>query len=132
MTEFTAPSGAKILITPADWKSAKVLKKAIEKELNLDEGLDFTNPATWIKNIISVDSSDAVDSALWPCLARCTRDNEKITEQTFDKLEARQDYYEIVSACIKENLGPLVESLFSKLSALGATVTTTQAQEPLA
>jgi hypothetical protein len=115
--EFTAPSGAKVVINPAPWVAAKALKKAIGREV-IDIGTDAGTDAI-LSHVLKVDCSDEVDAALWPCLARCTRNEHKIIEATFDDLEARKDYYEIAFACAKENLSPLVESLFSKLLALG-------------
>lgn len=121
MTEFTAPSGAIVVINPAPWKDAKMLKKAIEKEISIsDVSFDFLSASSFL-SMLKIDSSDGVDAALWPCLVRCTRNNEKIVESTFDSAEARADYYDIIIACIKENLSPLVESLFSKFAALGIT-----------
>lgn len=109
MTVFTAPSGAEVAINPAGWVAAKRLKMALEREL-----AQIANPFT-INAVMMIDSSELVDTALWPCLNRCLYKGEKITEQTFDKPEARGDYYEVIIACVKENLGPLAESLRSKL-----------------
>lgn len=109
--EFIAPSGAKVVINSAPWRDAKQLKKAIEREIMVG-GLN-------IPTILMVDSSDAVDAALWPCLARCLRNDQKIVEMTFDDLEARIDYYDIALECIKVNLGPLAERLRSKLQEFG-------------
>lgn len=121
MTEFFAPSGAKIVITLAPWKDAKALKKAIEREAGAaGSSLDLkADVLTLLTTVLKIDSSDAVDAALWPCLARCTRNDEKITENTFDDGEARKDYYEIVKACVEENLRPLGEGLFATLKSLG-------------
>ena len=110
--EFVAPSGANVTINVASWKDAKVLKKAIEREVAINGGLS-------LPTILMVDSSDAVDAAIWPCLIRCLYNGEKITENTFDKAEARKDYYDIVVACVKENLSPLAESLLLKLQEYG-------------
>lgn len=117
MSEFIAPSGVKVVINPAPWKDAKALKKAIQREIaqsgvSLNLGTDIT---ALLPVILLVDSSSAVEGALSACLARCTRDGEKIIEATFDDVNARMDYYDIVIACAKENLGPLAESLASKL-----------------
>lgn len=120
MAEFTAPSGAKVVINVAPWKDAKFLKQAIEREIDMRAGLQPNVTAdTFMASILKIDSSELVDKALWPCLIRCTRNDQKIVEETFDSAEARRDYYDIIGACIKENLNPLVESLFSKLSEAG-------------
>lgn len=113
MQQFTAPSGAEVIINPASWKDAKTLKNAIEREIAQ------SNTDSMLNNIMMVDSSPVVDGALWPCLIKCTRGGLKIVPETFDDVAARQDYYAIAEACIMENLRPLVESLFSRLSTLG-------------
>lgn len=117
MVEITAPSGAKIVINPAPWKDAKELKKAVQRAVgNSEYGIDFENGVgSLIGLVMQVDGSDAVEEALWPCLARCLRNGEKITEQTFDDVEARKDYYDIVLECAKVNFGPLLEALATKL-----------------
>ncbi len=120
MTDFIAPSGARIVINFAPWKNAKMLKNAIERELARGKGYDLATA-------LMVDSSEEVDAALWPCLIRCTRNDEKIVETTFDSAEARKDYYDIIEACVKENLRPLAESLISKLTALGILIPLKQA-----
>lgn len=121
MSELTVPSGAKIVINIAPWADAKALKKAIEREaaasgvaINLNADI-----STLVRAFLAVDGSDAVDTALWPCLGRCTRNGDKITEKTFDDPDARKDYYEIVFACVEANLGPLAESLRSRFSKPG-------------
>lgn len=121
-TEITAKSGAKIVINPAPWKDAKNLKKAIEAEAarsSLPENFGTNDLSAVFNIVLKVDSSDAVDAALWPCLIRCTRNDIKIEEKTFDDTEARKDYYEIITACVKENFGPFVGDLFFLLAALG-------------
>ena len=117
MTEFIAKSGAKIVVNIAPWQDAKRLKAAIQREcakagLKMDLQADVS---TLVSAVLAVDSSDEVDAALYPCLARCTRNGAKITMNTFDDKEGRGDYYEIVMACIDENCRPLVESLLSVL-----------------
>jgi hypothetical protein len=117
--EFFAPSGAVVVINPAPWQDAKRLKNALEKEIALDASFSLSLDADLIATILRVDSSEAVDAALWPCLGRCLRGKEKIAPAVFDDVAARADYYQIVKACIEENLRPLVESLSSVLIDLG-------------
>ena len=124
MKEFTTKTGANVVVSPAPWPEAKRLKKAIQQELaagaNMLEGIDLkpdSDVSGLLGILMKVDGSDAVDAALWPCLARCTRNGDKITEAIFDAVEARADYYEIVVACVKENLGPLAAGLSSALPA---------------
>lgn len=111
--EFNAPSGAPVVINAASFEEALNLKDAMEREAadSLSRG--------FLGMTLLVDSSPVVRAALWPCLARCLHNGQKITKETFNKREIRGDYYDIVEACIKENLGPLGESLRLKLLAYG-------------
>lgn len=113
MPSINVPSGARVVINTAPWKDAKILKQAVQREVALSAA------GFGLETLFLVDSSEAVDIALQPCLIRCTYNDEKITDQTFDSLESRADYYDIRIACLKENLGPLWESLRLKLSELG-------------
>lgn len=110
--EITVPSGAAVAINPAPFKDAKALKMAIEREIAMSPGFG-------IPTVLLVDSSPSVDAALWPCLVRCTYADEKITESTFNKAEARADYYAIVKACLEVNLRPLLDGLLSQLTEYG-------------
>lgn len=119
MPEFTSKSGKEVVINCAPFADAKRLKSAIWKEaaaagIKLDDMK--ADASTLLNTFLLVDGSPLVDAALAPCLLRCTRDKQKITDSTFDSAEARQDYYEIVFACVKENIGPLFESLLSLFS----------------
>ena len=118
MSEFTTKAGAKVVINPASWGAAKELKKAMQKEI-IGNKIEITGDAVQFMDILlKIDGSDCFEAALWPCLNRCLRNGEKIQQSTFDDVEARKDYYEIVTACVKENLAPLVESLFSQFSGI--------------
>lgn len=113
MTEFTTKSGAQAIVNVAPWKDAKVLKMVIEREAaRRGISLDANNEQVFAL-VLGISGSPEFDMAVWPCLTRCSLNSEKITENTFDKKEARRDYFEIMLACVKENLGPLVENLFS-------------------
>ena len=124
MVEFVAASGAKIKINVAPWADAKLLKKAIQKEVNFDTA--DINQKWFIEQIFKIDGSDVFEAALWACLRHCSYtpkgspDAEvlRIDQTMMDRPELRQDYVEIVTACVKENLGPLVESLLLKFAEL--------------
>lgn len=119
MVKLKATSGAEIIINEAPWPDAKRLKMAVQTELanaGINLGLD-EDVGTLLSAFLKVDSAKAVDEALWPCLARCTRNGLKITESLMDEdPTARRDYYDIITACAKENLFPLYESLYLKFA----------------
>jgi len=121
--EFKAPSGAKVIINPADFKDSIDLKSAITGEIaksTIDIDLSDLTQETDITDIVKLfmvlDSSPSVYNAVFKCLVRCTHNGEKITELTFDDVNNRQDYYEIVFHCIKENLSHFLVGLRSRLS----------------
>lgn len=118
--EFKAPTGAKVVIRPAPWSAAKLLKRAIENRVGISGIPSMNAPVEQIfTTFLRVDSCPEIERTLFECLQYCTRGGQKIVEETFDDVEAREDYYEIAIACAKENLGPLVKGLRSKLSELG-------------
>lgn len=128
--EFKAPSGAKVVINHADFQDAMSLKNSITSEiakngLKLDwekiltsRNISNDDINEFIKFVMTMDSSSAVYDAVFKCLIRCTYSGEKITENTFEDVKARQDYYEIVFNCIKENTSPFLGGLRSRLSTI--------------
>jgi len=124
MSEFMSAGGVKVVVNPGGFKQAMALKSAILKEVSkADFDLSFGDMrvedfdvSALAKLAAAVDSSPEVYACLFDCLSRCTYGGHKITEVTFEKVEARADYYEIVIACLKENLLPFFGGLLSKLA----------------
>lgn len=133
MRDFTTQNGgARVIINPAPYKTVVKLKKVLLQEIKnnsiglkvignnenlLEKTLDFTGCIDFIKNaLIGADISDEVNNAIFDCLSYCTYETtNKINEELFDKIpEAREDYYEIIIACIEENLKPFTKSLASQ------------------
>jgi hypothetical protein len=136
VVEFIATSGAKVKINPAPFGAAISLKSALARELSaakVDISIDLLNGMQKDINLVDfakvaliVDSSDAVMDRLFDCLIRCSYNGEKITPGTFEDVDARQDYYEIMIACLKENLSPFFKSLISKLQPFLARINQAQ------
>lgn len=125
--ELTTASGAEVKINVADFITSMKLKKAVVeavKESDVDvSSIDLNNLKigaidSILQIILTADSSDKVEDAIFKCLARCTYNDTKITRDTFEPVEARKDYYEIVIACLKENLTPFFEAPLLKLNSL--------------
>lgn len=146
MRDFNAQNtGARVVISPAPYKIVVKLKKVLLQEIKnnsiglkitgnnenlLEKTLDFTGCIDFIKNaLIGADISDEVNNAIFDCLAYCTyQTTNKINEDLFDKIpEAREDYYEIIIACIEENLKPFIKSLASQWSILAPKLGESQA-----
>lgn len=120
MKEVTLPSGRKIEITPAPFNDSKKLYQAFGGELlrvEIDGGKELSN---LIKNILCLGiSSAAVEAALAPCLKRCTYNGVKILlPDTFEPVEAREDYLDICVEVAKENVSPFTKSLFAQFKGL--------------
>ena len=134
MKEFNcASTGNKVIINCAPMKDVQRLKQVIFNEIRksplgikltggensfLEKEIDFTGVIDFIKNtLIGIDSSEEFLDAVFNCLQYCTyKKVYKIDEALFDNKaipEAREDYYEILFACIEENLRPFIKSLIS-------------------
>lgn len=121
--EVLLPSGSKLEITPAPFKDAKRLYQAVATELlriNIDPEADITH---LIKNVICISvASPAIEAALEPCLRRCTYNGPKITDATFETVQAREDYIDVCFEVAKENVGPFTKSLFAQFKGLSAAL----------
>lgn len=116
-------SGVVIEIRPTGFKNAIRLKNAIMREI-ADHGIDLKPGVKFqemdvsevISQVASIDCSEAVQRGLFACLDQSKYGGLKITENTFDNMEARECYYEIMIACIKVNIVPFFKGLPSLLS----------------
>lgn len=99
---FETASGAEVIINEAPFEDAMNLKNAIIREIGNDKF-----QATFI------DSTPAIYAAIWPCLLKCNYNGQKITKATFEEPKVREDYYEVINACVEENLRPFLKGLGS-------------------
>lgn len=126
-------TGNRIVINCASMKEVQKLKQVILTELKnspfsfklngktddiMEKDVDLSGIIEFMKNsLIGIDTSEDFQVALYDCLKHCTYKNTyKINEDLFDNEdvpEAREDYYEIVFACVEENLRPFMKSLSS-------------------
>lgn len=134
MKEFNAKNtGNKVVINTASFKDVQRLKQVILNEFKkspigvkligkdktlFEKDIDFTGVIDFIKDtIIGIETSEEFNEAIFDCLQYCTyKKVYKIDEALFDNEavpEARDDYYEILIACIEENLRPFIKSLIS-------------------
>lgn len=122
MVEINVPSGAKVIINVCGFDDAIAIKNAIIREASkngLGAGISLSSDILTLARLAAlVDSSPEVYAALWPCLARCTYDGEKITKKTFEPEEARKDFYDIAIECARANVSPFFESALSKFKEL--------------
>lgn len=112
--EFTMPTGAKLKVAPAPFADAKALKSAILAELG---AIAFTGKdvADVLKNAFCTGfSSPLVDRAMWKCFERCTYDGHKITMDTFEPVQARDDYILCCMRMVEANIRPFLKSLYAE------------------
>lgn len=132
--EFIANSGAKVKINVAPFGAAMKLKSAIQKKY-AETGIEIAGDFKELKLseldlsidkiaqlAMALDSSEEIYRALFDCLIRCTYNGEKITESTFEPVEAREDYYQIVIECLKVNFTPFLKGLASRLSGIAGSL----------
>jgi len=135
MKEFNATNtGNRVVINCASTRDVLRLKQVISKELIkhpiglkvqegggkdlLDKDIDLSGIIEFIKNtLLALDGSEEFNEVVFECLKYCTyKSTYKIDLELFDNKaipEAREDYYEIILACVEENLRPFLKSLVS-------------------
>src|SRR5882724_578984 len=134
VNEYVLPSGAKLVVSPAPFADASALLKAIlkavqglklGKEIDIDPanpGAIFKDPSVFlavIDKVLSVATSDEVETTLFKCFERSSYDGAKVTRALFDdpKLSeaAREDYFTMSAKVIEVNCKPFFKQTFSGL-----------------
>jgi hypothetical protein len=107
------PSGAELKIALAPFSEANALFKAIGAEMkNLKVEFDTEIDVNLLKDLVcSAVASDKIESCIWDCIKKSLYNDLKITKDTFEPVDARQDYYVVLFEVAKENLAPFTKSL---------------------
>lgn len=133
MKDFiTSNTGKRVVVNCATMSEVMELKREILKALKdhkfgndlitgkedlLNKDINITEIINFLKDIlISMDISKELEDVIFKCLGHCTYDTvHVINRELFDTInpQARADYYEIIFACIEENLSPFMQSLIS-------------------
>jgi hypothetical protein len=116
-------SGATLGITPSPFLDAKDLYQAVLRELRGIPIKTKDELGELFKNFFVVGfSSLDVERCLWKCFERCTYDGGKgalkIDKDTFEPVEARQDYMKVCLEVARENIDPFVKSLYAEYRTL--------------
>lgn len=124
--EVKLPSGAKLKITPAPFAEAKALYQAclIElKSLRLDPKAEVD--VNFFKDLACAGfSSKQVEEALAVCMQRATYNGVKVTDDVFEPIEARDDYFTVCFEVAKANVQPFTKSLYAEYGKLLGTLQT--------
>lgn len=125
--EIELPSGAKMRIQVAPFKAAKQLYQMVLKEFKTMEFSMTMEHDILFKNLFcSAFSSDAIEAAVWECLKSCTYDTgegeKKISSDTFEPVEARDDFMLACFEVVKDNIAPFWKSLWREFAQLSQLV----------
>lgn len=138
MKDFTAPSGAKVQIGVASWGNFQALQSAVFREaakigfdlkgFKMDTEINLGGLISTFANVfLTIAGSPEVYAAIWPCLEKSTYNGHKITQATFEPIEHRQDYLEILKEFAVFNVTPfLPKKHLEFLENLKTTLTDTQ------
>lgn len=125
-SEVRLPSGASLKITLSPFAVSRELYQVFLQEargINVD--LEKEMDANFFKEILIVGmSSKRFEKALDECMKKCTYDDRKIDQDTFEKSDARGDYLIACFEVAKANILPFTKSLSVLLSTLVGEITT--------
>ena len=117
---ITLKSGSTLEIGIASFASGNRLMKTVARELaavsfdfNLSNFSDLSGQdINVLKNaVFQLLQSDALEAALMECAKKSLYNGEKITPQTFEPEDARQDYMPVAWEVMKANLSPFFKGL---------------------
>lgn len=121
MDDIILPSGAKLKITLSPFVVSKALFEAVSaeaKDMRLDPQSDID--LNLMKNLFCAGfSSKKIDSALQECMKKCTYKGVRLTDDTFEPEDARQDYVSVCLEVALANLRPFTKNLFAELNRIG-------------
>ena len=119
---ITLTSGAQLTLGIASFQEANDLKKALARELvavnvnltTLDIAKLSADEMNSFKNVFfQILGSDAIESALWKCMARSLYNQTRISAETFQPEAAREDYHQVAWEVMVYSLRPFGKSLLS-------------------
>lgn len=119
MIEVTLPSGANLKMQMSTFKISKALYQAVLKELKrLNYSMQTDLPVILKDVFCAAFSSQEIEECLWECFKRCTINDLKIDESTFEKEDAREDYMKVCMEVGKLNIIPFAKSHFAEFQQL--------------
>lgn len=117
MKEVVLPSGATLKIQMAPFADSRALYQALldeAKGLKLDMAAEVDG--NFYKDIFCVGfSSKKIEAAIFKCMERCLINDLRITLDTFEPVESRDDYFMVLFEVTQENVRPFTKSLYAQL-----------------
>lgn len=119
MKEVKLLSGAILKITPAPFEDARNLYQALLEELKPLQISSKTEMASIYKDLFCIGfSSKKIEACLWECFKKVIYHDKrgalKIDKDTFEPIEARDDYMKVCMEVAKENVLPFAKSLYAE------------------
>lgn len=132
LKEIKLPSGAVLRIHPAKFDESKELYQSVLEEAKGLVISSKTEMAGVYKDLFCIGfSSKKIESALWKCFPYCTYESGKgalkIDSDTFEPIEARNDYLTVCMEVAKENILPFAKSLYAEYAGVIQTILNTPA-----
>jgi hypothetical protein len=115
--EFTTKAtGVKVVINPCSLVDAfrlksHILKALLDNNIQIEKAIESNVSGL----LMALDSSEQVFDSLFECLKKSTYGGVKITKETFESDDAKQDLYEVFYYCLKVNIYPFFKPLLSQL-----------------
>lgn len=134
MQAISLPSGHTLELGTPDWAPAKKLFKTLARELKgvdvdiekLDLGKLLETDVLRFKDLVlQVLGSDALETCMFECAQQSLLEGQKITSQTFQNVDLRQDYLPVAWEVMKLTLTPFFASLRFALSTPAAPASPT-------
>lgn len=116
--EIILPSGAKLHITLSPFAISKALYLAVLEEARTLH-IDTQRPAdfNFFKDVFCAGfSSRKIEQALNECMKRVLYNGTRITDDTFEPVEAREDYTTVCFEVAQENLNPFTKHLLQQFN----------------
>lgn len=114
--EVKLPSGALLNIGVSTFEVAKAMYQVVLEEvrttsLDPDKEID----ANFFKDMACIGfSSKKIEACVWKCFEKCLYDGKRIDKDTFEPVEARQDYLLACYEVVQENVLPFMKPLYAK------------------
>lgn len=129
--ELVLFSGANLKLHLASFQESKALLQSLMEEGKTVKIDSEAHPIEVFKNaFFSGFVSKKVELALAACIKRALYNDLPITEATFEKEEARQDYLQVCFEVASENIRPFTKGLYAKYSHLLESLKVILAQGP--
>jgi len=119
------PSGVEIQVQPAPFAKAKALYQAVLEEM---KGMKITASdeldTNFVKDLFcGFLSSKKIEDCVWECMASALYKGVRIDKNTFEPVQAREDYIHACYEVAKENILPFGKSLYAEYGHLLGAIT---------